>query len=185
MSAMSNSATNLDHEAFMRHFCRAYPALRRFVLAHVPDFHEAEDACQKVSLVLWSKFPEFDPTMSFESWTFGVARREVLKNLRSAARSKVVFAGDLADKLERRVLAPAPPGKERQRFLDQCLGKLPDRLRTAVALRYESNLPAEQAAGRMGISINALAILLCRARRALADCLRRLAGAEGPIGGRA
>jgi RNA polymerase sigma-70 factor (ECF subfamily) len=171
-----------SHEDFLIRFTRAQPVLRRFVLAHVPDFHEAEDTLQKVALALWRKFPSYDPAMKFEGWAFGVARREVLHTRRSSARMRVVFAAEVEKQIEEHIETAAPQFDERKEHLEKCLEKLPAKLRAAVAAKYEEELDSAAAAEAVGVSVNALRVLLCRARQFLDECMRKAAG-QGERGG--
>ena len=161
------------HDQFLEHFTRAQPVLRRFVLAHVPDFHEAEDALQRIALVLWKKFPEFRPEMVFERWAFGVAKREVLHTRRTSARLKHVLSGEVAEQFEEKLQSAAPRFDERSVFVDECLQKLPERMRTAIEKKYRSEMTSAETAATMGLTVNALRILLCRARQAIDDCLKK------------
>lgn len=161
------------HDRFLEKFTRAQPVLRRFVLAHVPDFHQAEDVLQQIALVLWRKFPEFKPGMAFEHWAFGVARREVLHTRRTSARLRQVLSGEVAEEFEEQLQASAPQFDERSVFVDECLRKLPERMRAAVEQKYSAGLSSEKTATSLGLTVNALRIMLCRARQAIDECLRK------------
>jgi RNA polymerase sigma-70 factor len=164
------------HHQFLKLYTAAQPALRRFVLAHVPDFHEAEDALQRAATVLWDKFAEFEGGGDFTAWAFGVARREVLHSRRSAARSRLVLTDDLSERLGAKLASVAKKLDERRAFLRYCIGKLPEASRHAVEMKYKRGLPTAALAEALGVTANAVRITLCRERRALADCLRRSAG---------
>jgi RNA polymerase sigma-70 factor, ECF subfamily len=164
------------HHQFLKLYTAAQPALRRFVLAHVPDFHEAEDALQRSATVLWDKFAEFRSGSDFTAWAFGVARREVLHSRRSAARSRLVLSDDLSEQLGHQLAAEAQGFDERRAFLSYCLGKLPEALKRTVDMKYRQGRSTAKIAEALGATANAVRITLCRARQAMADCLRRSAG---------
>lgn len=168
------------HSRFLKLFTSAQPMLRRFVLAHLPDFHEAEDALQRAALVLWEKFDEFRPGGDFAAWAFGVARNEVLYSRRGAARSRLVLTEDLSELVGANLRASAPAADRRRAFLAQCLAKLPDRSRRAVALRYEQGRTTGAVAAELGATVNAARLLLFKARAALARCLDR--AVRGDVG---
>ena len=46
-------------DGFLRDLTTVQPVLRRYVLAHIPDFHQAEDVLQEVTVVLWKRYGEF------------------------------------------------------------------------------------------------------------------------------
>lgn len=172
------------HHEFLRLYTSAQPALRRFVLAHVPDFHEAEDALQRAATVLWDKFAEFDGERSFAAWAFGVARREVLHSKRSAARSRLVLTDDLSERLGTALDSETRKSDVQRAFLDYCLGRLPENTRRAVEMKYRRGLSTAALAAALGVTANAVRINLCRARQLLADCLRRAAGSPAEGGAR-
>lgn len=156
---------------FLRRFTKAQPALRRYVLAHVPDFHQAEDVLQEVAVVLWDRRAEFDPSRSFEAWAFGVARNKLLRSRRDVATRRGVLTPELSERLAAKLSEPGdapPPGQARLR---ECIGKLAARAREAVEMKYDRGLSTEAIAESTGSTANAVRILLCRVRRSLARCL--------------
>jgi len=159
------------HADFLRRFTSAQPALRRFVLGHVRDFHRAEDVLQEVAVVLWDRFPEFVAGESFERWAFGVARHKILRSWRDRERDRLVLTDVMADRFAERLCALGPQHDERRMFLKACLEKLPERSRAAVELRYARQSSMAQVAAALGGSINAARLLLCRTRRLLSRCM--------------
>jgi RNA polymerase sigma-70 factor (ECF subfamily) len=70
--------------------------------------------------------------------------------------------------------------------LELCLQELPDKSRTLLAMRYEEGLPANQAAARVGATVDAVLKALSRIRLKLEACIeRRLRPAEEGSHGRA
>jgi RNA polymerase sigma-70 factor (ECF subfamily) len=175
---------NESHDEFLRCLIQAQPVLRRFVLARVPDFHQAEDTLQEITLVLWRKFGGFRREQSFTAWACGVARNEVLHARRAAARSRLFLAAEIAARFDARLEAAAPEFDRRRGFLQECLQRLPGRAREAIEAKYVRNQDTEQASAALGMSVNALRILLCRVRRTIDRCLdealRKSIGEESP-----
>lgn len=161
------------HHEFLKRYTVALPALRRFVMAHVPDYHEAEDTLQRTVTVLWDKYGECPAGDAFTAWAFGVARREVLHARRGAARSKLLLSGDLAERFEKVLLEETPSFDERRRFLDDCMAKLPEKSRRALDLKYRQDKSTEVLAESLASTVNAVRILLCRARQAVGECMER------------
>src|SRR5450631_2375023 len=87
------------HALFLRHFAESEAALRTFVRSLLPTRGDATEAMQDVTLVLWQKYPEFDPTRDFRKWAFGVARVEALTFRRDKVRDRHVFNDELVGKL--------------------------------------------------------------------------------------
>lgn len=162
--------------AFLRQFTLAQPALRRYVLAHIPDFHEAEDVLQEIAVVLWDRAGEFEEGRNFQAWAFGIARYKMLHARRSAGRRRTLLSGDLSDRFAAKLQEMGPRyGQNRNRLRD-CVKKLADRARTLVELRYDKGRSTQEIAEETGTSVNAVRVLLCRVRRSLARCIT---GAHG------
>jgi RNA polymerase sigma-70 factor (ECF subfamily) len=165
------------HGEFLRLYTSALPALRAFVLAHLPDFHEAEDALQRSAMVLWDKFGDFRPGSDFAAWAFAVARREVLRSRRGAARSRLVLTDDLSGQVGEQLSAGAGEIDARRAHLAHCVDRLPETSRRALDMKYGRGLAAAKIAEALSVTVNAVRLTLYRARRAIAECLRRSAAA--------
>ncbi|MEY5012122.1 MAG: hypothetical protein RLZZ253_3261, partial [Verrucomicrobiota bacterium] len=61
----------------------------------VPQWTDADDVMQDVSVVLWEKFPALPESQDFRVWAFGVARYEVLAWLRDKGRDRLVLTEDV------------------------------------------------------------------------------------------
>ena len=156
---------------FLRRFTKAQPALRRYVLAHLPDFHQAEDVLQEVAVVLWDRREEFDPSRNFEAWAFGITRNKLLHSRRDVATRRMVLTGEISERLAEKLSSPEARPAPRHGRLKECLGRLAARAREVVEMKYDRDLSAEAIAEVTGSSANAVRILLCRVRRSLARCL--------------
>jgi RNA polymerase sigma-70 factor (ECF subfamily) len=161
---------NEEHD-FLRRFTQAQPALRRYVLAHVPDFHQAEDVLQEAAVVLWGRRAEFDPARSFEAWAFGIARNKLLSSKRGVAVRREVLTPQLSERVAAKLGELAPQFEQRRGRLRDCVRKLAERARLVVEQRYDQGLSTQAIAESTGDSVNAVRILLCRVRRTLARCL--------------
>jgi RNA polymerase sigma factor (sigma-70 family) len=135
----------------------------------LPNFHDAEDACQATFLVLARKAASVRKKTSLSSWLHGVARR-VAANLKR----------DLARRKNRERTFEAPPSKgpaaevtwrEVQAILDEALQQLPQRYRAPLILCYLDCLTRDEAARQLGLSCTTLHGRLERARDLLRQCL--------------
>ncbi|MBN1675115.1 MAG: sigma-70 family RNA polymerase sigma factor [Kiritimatiellae bacterium] len=158
-------------EEFLRHFSASEPVLRRYVIAHVPDFHQAQDVMQEISLVLWKKFDQFREGENFAAWALGVARNEVLHARRAVARDRMLLSEDVSARLDERLRELAPALDRRRMYLRHCLDRLPEHVRRLVKMKYAGRVTIAELAEVAERSANAVRILLHRARRALAKCL--------------
>jgi RNA polymerase sigma factor (sigma-70 family) len=137
----------------------------------LPNFHDAEDACQATFLVLARRAASIRKKTSLSTWLHGVAYRVVANMKRDHARRKARECG---------VDAPAPKDpaaevswREVQAILDEELQGLPERYRAPLILCYLECLTRDEAAQRLGLSSTTLHGRLERARDLLRKCLTR------------
>ena len=80
---MESSST----EEFVRIYSTNQSRIMRFIQCLVPKYSEAEDILQETSVVLWKKWPEYQPDKDFVTWACGIARLEVFRMLRQNKKS--------------------------------------------------------------------------------------------------
>jgi RNA polymerase sigma-70 factor (ECF subfamily) len=168
-----------DNEKFMRHWTRAQPVVAGYVGSLVPDFHEAEDLLQEVSVVLLRKFSEYDETRPFVAWALGVAKYEVLASRRSHARSFISYHEKITQAVAEVYEEMTPELEARAAALKDCLGRLQGRSRELLSLRYEKALKPRQIASRLSMASGAVRTALSRTRQALGECVERTLAAGG------
>ena len=162
-----------SHSAFLRHFARVEPVLRRYVYAQIPDSHAAEDTLQDIAVVLWKKYDEFEEGRSFQRWAFGVARYAILHVRRDAARNRFVFPEDVNRVFVTQLQKMAPEMEERKSYLRECLEKLSERQRKVVWMKYEDGLSCREISRRTKTTEVGIRSLLFRVRQALVECIER------------
>ena len=133
--------------------------------------HAAEDAFQATFLVLSRKAPEIARREQLASWLYGVARRAALDARARASRQR-------ANEKRLRIMSAAQNTDEIQTtelrsILDEELGRLPERHRTAIVLCELEGLSRREAASRLGVSEGTLSSRLARAKVRLRDRLTR------------
>jgi RNA polymerase sigma-70 factor (ECF subfamily) len=160
------------NEEFLRRFLRHQDDLRAFLGSVVRDRAAAEDLFQEVSLVLWQSFGNYDPSRPFGAWARGIAVKKVLQTREKSRRLPLAFSPqaiqavlDAYDRTEK--IAPDPTD------LRDCIGKLPPRSQSLLALRYERSLKLAQIAREVGSTLDAVHKLLTRIRENLQECLQR------------
>lgn len=161
------------HGEFSLRFTKAQTALRSYVFAHIRGYHDAQDVYQKLGLALWKSYDRYRPESNFEAWAFGVARNTVLSERRAKARSRTILSGDIGEGFEECLVQEAPLFDQRQSHMSQCLEKLDEKSKTLLWMRYRDRLSMDAVATHAGCTANALGVLLCRVRRAIAECMER------------
>ena len=162
-----------SQEQFTRRWTQAQPVVSAYLHAAIPDFHQAEDLLQEVSVVLLRKFPEYDPARPFVGWALGVARFEVLNARREYARSRLVFEPAALERLADAYEELAPELEQRARALRECLEPVDGRAREILRLRYEEALKPDTIARQVSLTAVAVRVMLSRTRAALRQCIER------------
>ncbi|MBS0248427.1 MAG: RNA polymerase sigma factor [Proteobacteria bacterium] len=160
-----------DEAAFRTLSRRHVPAmlgLARRILGNAAD---AEDVAQEAMLRVWTHAPRWQPLAAFRTWLTRIVVNLCLDRKRRAAWVDLDEAGEIAD--------PAPDAgeaaesNERDRMVQQAIGQLPVRQRTAIMLTYGDGMSNAEVAEVMGTTVSAVETLLVRAkqnlRRAIGD----------------
>lgn len=161
---------------------RAQPAVNAFVSSGVRDIHGAEEVLQEIAATVVHKFQEYDSSRPFNAWVLGIARLKVLEFLRKRSNDRHVFNSDtlslLAEAHQQTISTYTP----RKQALGECLNELKGKNRQIIEMRYLRDIKPMQIADRMGMSRNAVFILLHRMRIALAKCIERRLALQGGRG---
>jgi RNA polymerase sigma factor (sigma-70 family) len=143
---------------------------------------QAEDVVQETLLTAWRSVDRLRDPQRFDAWLDGILRNHCrrravgLEEEAAAPLSALeefdapAEEADPLDELSQRELAT---------LIDAALGHLRENARQALELRYLAELPSEEVAARLGLTLNALDLRLSRARRQLREIL------SGPLRERA
>jgi RNA polymerase sigma factor (sigma-70 family) len=164
-------ASARDEAAFTVLIERHGPMVLGVCRRALPNFHDAEDACQATFLVLARKAGSVRKKTSLSSWLHGVACRLALTLKRDHARRK--SRERAVDAPARRDPAAEVTWREVQTILDEELQQLPERYRAALILCYLECVTRDEAAGQLGLSPGSLHGRLQRARDLLRDRLAK------------
>ncbi|MDY3561152.1 sigma-70 family RNA polymerase sigma factor [Gemmata sp. JC673] len=162
--------------------------LYRFALARVRRAEAAEDLVQEALLAAWRNRAEFDGRSSERTWLTAILKRKAVDWLRKRVREQLREADGAADRFaddlfDRRGGWKTPPGLwgaveplDRAEFwatFRACLGKLPERMHTAFALRYLDEAAAGEVCRELGLTPSNLWVLLHRGRLRMWWCLSK------------
>lgn len=140
---------------------------------------DAEDVTQEVFVTVFRKIREFRFSSRFYTWLYRVAFNLCVDQKRKGMASAVPTAGsEEGEALLANLRDPAPPpservaeGESRQRTVERALRRLSEPLRAVVILRYMEDLPYEEIAEVMGISLGTVKSRLSRAHHYLQEVL--------------
>ena len=163
-------------------------AMYAYALLRVRDRTAAEDLVQEALLAALQAVDGFKGQSSERTWLIGILKHKTLDHLRRVVREKPLDAGnvpdedteDYFDKTEHWNVSMSDweqPERslENEQFwstFNDCLERLPERLRTVYALREIDGLATEEVLETLNISTtNNLWVMLSRARTHLRQCL--------------
>lgn len=148
---------------------RKLPRLLALATRMLGDHMEAEDVTQEAFIRIWKQAPHWRTGEArFDTWLHRVAMNLCYDRLRANREKPTDDEDGLPDLVDPAI---APDERLERRSRDEqirtALAALPARQREALVLNYYQELSNIEAAGVMGITVDALESLLSRARRNL------------------
>lgn len=174
-----------SQEAFAELAHRTSPAARRLAISILRDTENAADAVQDAYVKAWEHLAGFQGESKFSTWFSRIVFNQCLMSMRSARRSRLTSLDQPNPDSDRPTYQHAAdtPDPESSLAFSEAAGavraqvdRLPRLLRDPLQLRDLEELPLEEVAGRLGVSIPALKSRLQRARLELKQRLVRQYG---------
>lgn len=144
------------------------------------DDTDAEDIAQQVFIRVWNSAKRYQPTAKFTTWLFKITRNLVFNELRRRKRHPATplereteehhfQAPDLSGKAPDTLMLDA----EMQHAIQRAIDSLPEVQRMAIILRRYEEMPYEEMAGVLKLSVPAVKSVLFRARTDLREKLKK------------
>lgn len=141
---------------------------------------EAEDIAQQVFVRIWKSASRYEAQAKFTTWLFTITRNLVFNEVRRRQRKPTVSVEEREETSHRTVedLQALSPGDEMlqvelEEAVDRAIQSLPEKQRLAVVLRRYEEMPYDEIAGVLDMSVSAVKSLLFRARTQLKEALKR------------
>ncbi|MBI1370694.1 MAG: sigma-70 family RNA polymerase sigma factor [Planctomycetes bacterium] len=162
-------------ERFTRLWVTAQPALSTFISTVVVNAADAEDVLQNVALTAARDFESYDPSRPFLPWAMTIARHRVIDHHRQRSRQGSSLSPQTVEQLASVCEQTLSAGDEHARMqaLRVCMNTLPDKQRRMLSMRYHEDWSGAKIAQAMGMSVNAVFLMLSRLRSQLAECIDR------------
>jgi RNA polymerase sigma-70 factor (ECF subfamily) len=164
-----------DREALEAVLADVAPSVHRFAQRMCRNVHDAEDVLQDTLINVAKHLGEFEGRSSLSSWVFALTRSACTRKRRGLKNQPPLGDEGIAETHDQ---APSPEARaadqELANALSTALDGLSDDHREVILLRDVEGLSAPEAAGVLGVSVDALKSRLHRAREALRAALRPL-----------
>jgi len=168
-----------DHAAFRALVERHQNAVVGTVAKMLGNPADAEDIAQQVFLRIWRHAAQYRPEAKFTTYLFTIARNLVFNESRRRSRRREVSADEREENAHLQVAvdeSTQPDAEvlraELQQAVDAAIAGLPEAQRMAVVLRRYEQMPYEEIAVVLELSLPAVKSLLFRARTTLRSALR-------------
>ena len=152
---------------------KAHPVVFAFIRSTIRDFHRSEDILQEVASTAAEKFDQFDRERPFVAWSLGIARNKVLDYLRKTTNDRHVFDDETIKKI---VVAHEEIEGELSNIhsaLEICVEKVQGLAHKILEMRYVRQQSPAAIAKKVGMTPNAVTVMLFRVRQALKKCVER------------
>ncbi len=169
-----------DHQAFRELVERHQDAIVGTVTKMLGNSSDSEDIAQLVFIRVWKHAKRYKPDNKFTTYLYTIARNLVYNESRRRSRKKTVSSDQRED--DHHLQHPDDPAAqpdtslltaELQGAIDDAIQSLPENQRLAVVLRRYENLPYEEIAEVLDVSVPSVKSLLFRARTTLRECLAK------------
>ena len=169
-STLVQQAMDGDADSFTELCRRYYPAMVAIAHSILGDRHLAEDATQQTFAKTAVRFPQLKSKDKFAGWVAAICRNIAKDMVRSRVK--------LRNTDEFPMTATESPKDESAEAVREAISRLPAAARELVYLRFYDGLSYEQISVVSGLSEQAINGRLRRAKRKIADYLRRSGFAE-------
>ena len=146
-------------------------ALRGYILSLMPGSSDVDDVLQETNIVLWEKRGKFELGTNFMAWASRVAFYEVMHHRDRMKKDRPLPFSDETVHLLAETLVPRDAKQPRLTALEHCLGKLGEKHRELVMVRYTRGKSLIEHAERIGTTAESLRVTLHRIRQSLKRCI--------------
>jgi RNA polymerase sigma-70 factor (ECF subfamily) len=171
-----------EEDAFAELMSRNSSTSFKLALSILKDRQDAEDEVQNSYWNAWRYLGRFQRDSKFSTWISRIVINQCLMRLRKARKASFLYLDEGADEgnvgvMELPDRAPTPEaelgGKEMSAILHREIRRMPPLFRSVLVLRDLDELPMDDVAVRLGITLVAAKSRLMRARAELRQRLDR------------
>ncbi len=157
-----------DEGALQQLFERWKRPLLSFIYRALGSHADAEDLTLEVFVRLHRAAADYRPTARFSTYLFHIAENLVRNELRRQRRKpSVPVPPEVFDQIQSGATLTEQRIHELEEVLARALARLPERARSALLLVVQQRMETADAAAALGLTENALRVLVHRARQQL------------------
>lgn len=167
-----------DHDAFQELVERHQDMIVGTVAKMLGNPSDAQDIAQQVFLRLWKSAKRYKRKAKFTTYLFTITRNLVFNESKKRSRRKIHSLEEREEESFHQVAdspSKSPSAEilqsELQAAVDNAINSLPEKQRMAVILRRYENMPYEEIAEVLGLTVSAVKSQLFRARTDLRQML--------------
>jgi RNA polymerase sigma-70 factor, ECF subfamily len=169
--AISNDP-NADNTARFVHLLTQHERrVEGFVLALLPNWHDAEEVVQETKIKLWQQFSDYDPTKNFGAWACTIAYYQVLAMRRRKQGGESLPGSEFLEKVAAKVTKIAAAMVDREDAMARCVQQLSEPKRTLLQRCYAGGATIVEIARQLGRTDRSVRQELLRIRRTLHRCI--------------
>jgi RNA polymerase sigma-70 factor, ECF subfamily len=170
--------TTNRQQLFTEHFVSCDRRLFGFVIALLPNFHEAEEAYQETCMRVWAKWDEYDSSRDFLTWACGFAKNVVRELRQKKPHAQSLLSEQAMERIAEIRFRQDVVSNASQSRLTDCLQELSPENRHLIARHYAGEESMRVIAEELQMTSIALYKRMSRIRHLLFECL------EQPASGR-
>ena len=172
-----------DREAFGELVERFQTRIFSFCYQFFRNRDVATEMAQETFLRAFRYIKKYDPKRKFSTWLYSIAKNICIDEKRKMDRSQTVPIDEInpgsiqSDQQSQHLKDPAQISQhlEDKLLLEEAITRLPEKYRTAIILYYFQELPYQEIADVLGLSLNLVKVRIFRAKKQLLEILREKA----------
>ncbi len=143
--------------------------LKRYIMKHVQDQHDAEDILQEIFCKITHSMSHLKNENKLQSWVYQITRNAIIDYYRS--RKVVVVLPQMFESMIDESATEGGAADEITLCIRKMIDHLPDKYRQAIILTEFEGLTQKELADELGMSLSGAKSRVQRARKRLKDML--------------
>jgi RNA polymerase sigma-70 factor (ECF subfamily) len=193
--ALALRAQKGDREAFAALVSGFQGKIISFTYHFFRDRDLAEELTQETFLRVYRYIKRYNPERKFSTWVYSIARNLCIDEQRKSQRGVTVSMDDLPPETDfsdgeahhHKDPATLLARDQESHLVDEAVRELPEKYQIALVLYYYEELPYQEIAEVLDLSLNLVKVRIFRAKKMLLQILKdresKIAGARHPSDG--